>query len=124
MSNRSLFRSEFDLDESLIYLNAGTHSICPRRVTGALIEHLKVYERNPTGGLVSMWDRLWSVQQQVAAFLGARPEDLFLRTNVTSAMNAFILGIPLPAGPGEILISDAEYQAIVNSAVSALNATA
>ena len=113
MAPRS-FREEFDLDPGLIYLNSGTHSICPRRVTDAVIQHLRGCERNPTGNLVGIWEKLWSVQTSLGAFLGARPEDLFLCPNVTAAMNTFILGIPMPAGSGEILYSDAEYQAMIN----------
>jgi isopenicillin-N epimerase len=113
------FRDEFDLDPKLIYLNSGTHSISPRRVTDAVVAALRACERNPTGSLVRIWETLWDIQQQLGAFLGARPEDLMLRPNVTSAMNDFILGVPLERGGiplerGEILHSDAEYQAIVN----------
>lgn len=113
MAHRS-FREEFALAPDLIYLNSGTHSICPRRVTDAVVGYLRECERNPTANLVGIWDKLWEVQKGLGAFLGARPEDLFLRANVTAAMNSFILGMPLPVGPGEILVSDVEYQAVVN----------
>src|SRR5690348_16175777 len=107
------FRSEFDLDESLIYLNSGTQSICPRNVLEAVVRHLHAYERNPTDHLIHSWENLWKTQSELAEFLGARPQDLFLRPNVTLAMNSFVLGARLPHD-GEILVSDTEYQAVVN----------
>ncbi len=59
------------------------------------------------------WGRLWEAQKRLGAFFRADPKSLFLRQNVTEAMNAFILGIPLPMG-SEILLSDLEYQAVEN----------
>ena len=59
------------------------------------------------------WGRLWEAQKRLGAFFGADPRCLFLRQNVTEAMNAFILGMPLPMG-SEILLSDLEYQAVEN----------
>ena len=109
-----MFRDDFSLDENVLYLNSGTQSICPRSVLDAVVRNLRQYERNPTDQLIQSWARLWQVHQELGAFLGARPEDLFLRPNITSAMNAFILGAPL-SPQSEILISDTEYGAIVNT---------
>lgn len=107
-------REEFDLEPGLLYLNSGTHSIVPRPVLEAVSRHRREYERNPTAGLIGAWERVWKVQERLASFVGADPRDLFLRANVTEAMNAFILGMPLPED-GEILLSDAEYGAIDNA---------
>ncbi len=106
-------RNQFELDESIIYLNNGTHSIVPRKILTAITSYQKEYERNPTQGLMNAWGRLWDVQKKVGKFLNARPEDLFFRPNVTEALNAIILGVDLPAG-SEILAADLEYGAIVN----------
>lgn len=106
-------RGEFDLDPGLIYLNSGSHSICPRPVVDALLREEREFERNPTFGLFSSKERLWVVQKELAGFLGASVHDLFLRQNVTQALNVFILGVPMPAG-GEFVVSDLEYGAVVN----------
>jgi len=106
-------REQFDLDPKTTYLNSGTQSICPRSVFDAVLEYQRRYERNPTEGLFSAWPMLWETQIELAKFFVAEPEDLFLRTNVTLALNAFIMGIPLPSD-GEILVSHLEYGAIVN----------
>lgn len=114
MTAHRSFRELFDLDPSLTYLNSGTHSICPTRVTDEVIRHLRAFERNPTANLAGVWPKLWASQQALARYLGARPEDLILRPSVTSAMNAFLMTIPLAHGSGEILVSDGEYGAIAN----------
>ncbi|MGK5083865.1 aminotransferase class V-fold PLP-dependent enzyme [Bdellovibrionota bacterium FG-1] len=107
------FRADFDLDPHLIYLNSGTQSICPRSVIQAQISYIQSYEKNPTAGLIGAFAALWQIQSRLAKFVGADPQDLFLRPNVTTTMNDWILGVPLEAG-AEILISDTEYGAIAN----------
>ena len=109
------FRSEFDPAPGLLYLNSGTHSLTPRAVLEAITREERAYEENPTARLMLVWERLWEVQTRLGAFLNADPKCLFLRQNVTEAMNAFILGIPLPGG-SEILLSDVEYPAVANIA--------
>lgn len=107
------FRHEFDLDPNLIYLNSGTFSITPRCVLNAISRHQQDYEKNPTVSLIGTWTKLWKIHQALGAFFQADPHDLFLRPNVTSALNEFLFGIPLEA-PAEILVTDMEYGAIVN----------
>jgi isopenicillin-N epimerase len=106
-------REHFDLDPGLIYLNSGSHSIVPRGVRQAWIREIEAYERNPTGNLFGAWARLWQVQKKLAAYLGAEAQDLFLRVNVTEALNEFVQGMPLPAGKA-IGLSDLEYGAVTN----------
>ena len=108
------FRDEFDLDPGLIYLNSGSHSICPRLVIAAVEKYQREAEKNPTTGLFLAWERLWAVQKKIAEFFKADAQNLFLRANVTTVLNTFIMGIPLD-GPGEILVTDLEYGAIVNA---------
>lgn len=71
------------------------------------------YERNPTRGLMGAMAKLWDRQKMLARFFNGKPQDFFLRSNVTEAMNAFILGARLPAR-SEILMTDLEYGAIQN----------
>jgi isopenicillin-N epimerase len=110
------FAGEFDPMPGLLYLNSGTHSLTPRSVLDAISRGEREYETNPTAQLMRVWGRLWNVQKRLGAFLRADPKSLFLRQNVTEAMNAFILGVPLPMG-SEILLSDLEYQAVENIAL-------
>ncbi len=118
----SPYRALFDLQPGLIYLNAGSVSISPRSITEAKLRHYREGELNPTKTLWETWPRLWECQKELGLLLGADPRALFLRTNVTNAMNAFLLGLDhLSADgreppPGEILVSNHEYGAVVNIA--------
>ena len=107
------FLNEFDLKKDLIYLNSGTLSISPRSVLDAVVRYQRKFEENPTAELIESWSRLWDVQKELAEFICADPHDLFLRSNITAALNDFLLGIPLEA-PGEILATNLEYGAILN----------
>lgn len=106
-------RDLFVKNPDLIYLNTGSLSRCPLPVLEKVMVEIRTAEANPTRHLFSAWERLWQAQLALARMLGARPEDLYLRPNVTFAMNDFVMNVPLPKD-GEILISDMEYGAIVN----------
>jgi len=110
------FRNEFgpSLDR-LIYLNSANLSFVPRKVLRAIHDYTDSFEVNPTRSLAQVWPRLWEVQCELADFFGARAADLFLRENVTAALNLFLLGMPIPAGK-EILVGELEYGAIHNVA--------
>lgn len=71
------------------------------------------FEENPTQGLKAAWSQLWNSQVSLARFLGADPNELFLRANVTAAFNTFLLGVSLPQG-SEILVGEHEYGSILN----------
>ncbi len=107
------FREFFDINPDIIYLNSGTLAICPRAVKQSMRITRDEYEKNPAQSLFDTWAKMWTVQQDLAKFLNADPQDLWLRTNVTVAMNDFIMGVELPE-KSEILISDLEYGAITN----------
>ncbi len=79
----------------------------------AVTRYQREFEENPTLGLAHAWGELWKSQTKLASFLNAKPNDLFLRTNVTHTLNTFLLGMPLPA-KSEILVGELEYGAIVN----------
>ena len=95
-----------------IYLNWGTLAKTWPAVLEASFRHQKDYETNPTVSLFEGWGRLWLLQEKVAQFFEARPQDFYFRPNVTVAMNDFILGADLPKG--DIVVSDLEYGSIVN----------
>lgn len=97
----------------LIYLNSANLSLCPPSVLEAMTRYQREFEENPTEGLARAWGHLWKVQHRLARFLGADVNDLFLRTNVTSVLNTFLLGMPLEKG-SEILVGELEYGAMVN----------
>ena len=114
------------LDPESTYLNHGTVGATPRRVLQRQQALRDEMERQPSrfmlrelnGHQPMPWrdiSRLREASDQVAAFLGARPDDLVFVPNVTTGMNA-VLG-SLPLGPGdEVVITDLAYGAIVLAA--------
>jgi isopenicillin-N epimerase len=105
--------SLFTQEPNLIYLNTGSLARTPTRVLDKVIAEFRLAELNPTKYLYDAWERMWTNQCALARMLKARPQDLYLRPNVTIAMNDFLMNIKIPPG-AEILVSDLEYGAIVN----------
>jgi isopenicillin-N epimerase len=114
------------LDPESTYLNHGTVGAPPRRVLQRQQALRDEMERQPSRfmlrelkGLQPMpWrsvSRLREASDQVAAFLGSRPDDLVFVPNVTTGLNA-VLG-SLPLGPGDdVVITDLAYGAIAIAA--------
>lgn len=100
-------------DPSYINLNNGTLGLSPDIVIDQQKAELELMERNTSYSLGSSWARLAKIQEQLATFLKAKSEDLFLRPNITLVLNELILGLKLPEN-SEILTSNFEYGAIVN----------
>lgn len=88
-------------------------SFSPRSVTESIAVHRHELENHPPQGLLGAWPKMWEAQKHLATFLNSRPEDLFMRNNVTYAMNDFIMALKLEPGD-EIVTSDTEYGAIAN----------
>jgi isopenicillin-N epimerase len=107
------FVPDFEKIPHFIYLNSGTMALSPLAVRQAMHRYEHEFELNPADGLFSAWEKCWKVQKDLAHFLHADPADLYLRNNVTYAMNDVIMALNLPRG-SEILISDLEYGAIIN----------
>src|SRR5471032_2701549 len=114
------------LDPECTYLNHGTVGVTPRRVLQKQQALRDEMERQPSrfvlrelnGHQPMPWrtvSRLREASDQIAAFVGARPDDLVFVPNVTTGMNA-VLG-SLPMGPGdEIVITDLAYGAVTFAA--------
>src|SRR4029077_19557727 len=114
------------LDPECTYLNHGTVGAPPRRVLEKQQALRDEMERQPSrfmlrelnGHQPMPWravSRLREASDQVAAFLGSRPDDLVFVPNVTAGLNA-VLG-SLPLGPGdEVVTTDLAYGAIAFAA--------
>jgi len=101
----------FLLDPSVVYLNHGTFGACPRPVFEAYQGFQRELERQPIEFLAlerrfpALID---AARLELAAYVGAAPNDLVFATNTSSALNAVIRSLQL--GPGdEVLLGDAEY---------------
>ena len=101
----------FLLDPSVVYLNHGSFGACPRPVFEAYQRFQRELESQPVEFLAlerGFPARLDAARLELAAYVGAPPDDLVFATNVSSALNSVIRSLPLTAGD-EILLGDAEY---------------
>jgi len=116
------------LDPGSTYLNHGTVGAPPRRVLVAQQALRDEIERQPSkfllrelaGSMPAPWrgeTRLREAARKVAAFVGARAEDLVFVPNVTTGLNVVLQSLPL--GPGnEIVMTDLAYGAIAFAVAS------
>ena len=122
-------REHWLLEPDSIYLNHGTVGATPRRVLQKQQALRDEMERQPSRFILrelaasypAPWrtaSRLREASDQIAAFVGARPDDLVFVPNVTYGLNAVLAAAPL--GPGdELVITDLAYGAIAMTAAFA-----
>jgi isopenicillin-N epimerase len=115
-------REHWMLEPDSIYLNHGTVGATPRRVLARQQALRDEMERHPSrfvlrefaGSYPAPWravSRVREASDQIAAFVGSKPEDLVFVPNVTTGLNAVLASLPL--GPGdEVIITDLAYGAI------------
>ena len=119
--------SEWYLDPAITYLNHPTVGATPKRVLEAQHAIVLEAERQPsrfqlrelTSIIVGQWrpekPRLRVAADAVAAFVGARGEDLVFVDNTTSGINAVFHSFPLAQGD-DLLVSELSYGGVVNAA--------
>lgn len=108
-------RARYLVPEGLAFLNNGSYGPTPRPVFEATVEYLRRLEENPS---TFGWfcDRLARVvKPKLAAFVGSRPEFTAVVTNLTMGMNVISRGLRGLAPGDEILVTDLEYEAVVNA---------
>jgi isopenicillin-N epimerase len=119
--------AEWSFDPGTVYLNHGTVGVTPRRIMAVQQAIRDEIERHPSrvmlreltvttfGRPVDAPPRLRAAADDVAAFLGARGEDLVFVDNITTGVNSILRSFPLAAGD-EILISDLVYGGVARAA--------
>jgi isopenicillin-N epimerase len=106
-------RAQILLDPAVTMLNTGSFGPLPRPVFDRVTELRLRLAAGPTDFFVRQAPPLlWEARERTAAFLGARPERLVFTANVSAAINLVAAGLRL-ASPGEILMTDHEYGAMV-----------
>jgi isopenicillin-N epimerase len=101
------------LDPTVTMLNTGSFGPLPRPVFDRATELRLRLAAGPTDFFVRQAPPLlWESRERTAAFLGCAPERLVFTTNVSAAINLVASGLRL-ASPGEILMSDHEYGAMI-----------
>ena len=118
-------REGFLLDPDVVQLNHGSFGACPVPVFEEYQRLQRELEAGPTDFFtrkVATWfwgdefrgGRLAEAREALAAFVGAKAEDLVFVTNATSGLNAAIRSLELEDGD-EIVTTAHEYGAIVRT---------
>lgn len=121
---------EWGLDPAVTYLNHGTVGAPPLRVLRAQQAIRDEIERQPSRYILReltevsfgrsdvAQPRLRAAADVVAAFVGARGEDVVFVDNATTGANAVLQSFPLEQGD-EILVTDLGYGGVVRAATYA-----
>src|SRR5262249_46856495 len=100
-------------DPTVPMLNPGSFGPLPRPVFDRATELRLRLAAGPTDFFVRQAPPLlWQSREATAAFLGTSPRRLVFTANVSAAINLVASGLRL-ASPGEILMTDHEYGAMV-----------
>ena len=113
------------LEPDAIYLNHGTVGVTPRAVLEAQQRWRDRIERHPSRFLLrELWTFTGTGRREpilmrqaaaaVAAFVGARPEDLVFIDNTTAGVNAVMQSLPFQPGE-EILLTDQIYGGLLTA---------
>ena len=106
---------DFLLDPGVTFLNHGSYGACPTPVFARYQELQRELERNPVAFLARRFDELTAGSRAaLAAFLGARPDDLVFVPNATAGLNAVIRSLRLEPGD-EVLTTRHEYGAVTRT---------
>ena len=106
-------RARVILDPTVTMLNTGSFGPLPEPVFARVTELRRRLAAGPTDFFVRQAPPLlWDARERTAAFLGTAPQRLVFTTNVSAAINLVASGLRLNA-PGEILMSDHEYGAMI-----------
>lgn len=115
METAAELRSLFLLEPGLKFLNHGSFGACPREVFEDYQRWQRELERNPVEFLGRRsGELLGGARAALAAFLGARREDLVFVSNSTYGVNAVAKSLKLKPGD-EVLSTDHEYGACDNA---------
>ena len=106
---------DFLLDPGVTFLNHGSYGACTAPVFARYQELQRELERNPVEFLARRFDELTAGSRAaLAAFLGARPDDLVFVPNATAGLNAIIRSLRLEPGD-EVLTTRHEYGAVTRT---------
>lgn len=111
----SALAAHWGLDPSIDFLNHGSFGACPRDVLAAQAVLRDRMEAEPVQFLWHDLDGLLAASRaELAAFIGADPDDLAFVANATTGVNTVLQGLHFEPGD-ELLTTDHEYNAILNA---------
>lgn len=106
-------RTSVPLDPTVTMLNTGSWGPVPTPVHDRAAELRRVLAAGPTNFFLrTLPPLLWDARERTAEFLGTAPQRLVFTSNVSAAINLVASGLRLNS-PGEILMTDHEYGAMI-----------
>ncbi|MBL8360260.1 MAG: aminotransferase class V-fold PLP-dependent enzyme [Rubrivivax sp.] len=109
-------KDDYLLDPATVFLNHGSFGACPRDVFDAFQRRQREMEANPVLFLGRRSAELLRASREaLAAYVGARADDLVYVPNATTGVNIALNSWPLEPGD-EVLTTDLEYGACVAAA--------
>lgn len=109
-------KDQYLLDPDTVFLNHGSFGACPRDVFDAFQRRQREMESNPVLFLGRRSAELLRASREaLAAYVGARADDLVYVPNATTGVNIALNSWPLEPGD-EVLTTDLEYGACVAAA--------
>jgi isopenicillin-N epimerase len=108
-------RRHWLLDERVTFLNHGAFGACPRAVLEVAARFRSELEWEPVRFFENTFEpELEEARTEVAAFVGARPDDMAFVPSTTSGVNAVLSSIAL--APGDVILTtDHAYNACKNA---------
>jgi len=111
----SPFARHFQLDPAIDFLNHGAFGACPRVVLEEQDAWRARLESEPVRFMVKELEpALDRARERIAAFVGAKPENLVFVTNSTAGVNTVLASLELEPGD-EVLVTDHGYNACNNA---------
>ena len=98
-------RQEFNIVDSITYMNNGTMGPVPRSVVEAQTRYLIDIAADPR---IGGWDRVEPVREKLAKFVGANADEIVMTRSTTEGMKIFSRGLDLRRGD-EVLMSSHEH---------------
>ena len=107
--------SLWPLDPGVTFLNHGSFGSCPTSILEFQNQIRLRLERQPIRFFVRDLEELWDhARQELAAFVGAGPEDLVFIPNATAGINTVLRSLTFQADD-ELLVTNHEYNACRNA---------
>ena len=108
-------RADFGLEDGLVFLNHGSFGATPKIVLATQAEWRARLERNPPQFMRGVLpNALDESRTALAAYVGARPEDIGFIDNATADCNAVLRSVALEPGD-EVLSTSHVYNAVRNA---------
>lgn len=106
-------RSRWLLADGVTFLNHGSFGPTTRRVLAAREEYSRRLAANPMQFLLREFEQeLATTLERLAGYIGAKPSQLVMVDNATTAMNVVARAIDLQPGD-EVVLNDHEYGAVM-----------